>query len=150
MQYVMSFIVAMVVTMTWLPLLAKLATRWLIVDRPGARKVHATPIPRIGGLAMAIGVFVAALISIDLQEQDRWFLVAAAVLVIFGVLDDRFGLDYRVKLVGQLGAVSIVVLIGPVQVHMISLDDRVMLPDWIALPLTIVFLVGITNAINLA
>jgi UDP-GlcNAc:undecaprenyl-phosphate GlcNAc-1-phosphate transferase len=150
MQYVMSFILAMVVTMTWLPLLARLATKWLIVDQPGARKVHATPIPRIGGLAMAIGVFVAALISIDLQEQDRWFLVAAGVLVLFGVLDDRFDLDYRVKLVGQLVAVIIVALPGHVQVHTITLDDRVMLPDWIALPLTIIFLVGITNAINLA
>jgi UDP-GlcNAc:undecaprenyl-phosphate GlcNAc-1-phosphate transferase len=150
MQYVMSFILAMVVTMTWMPLLARLATKWLIVDHPGARKVHATPIPRIGGLAMAIGVFVAALISIDLQEQDRWFLVAAGVLVLFGVLDDRFDLDYRVKLVGQFVAVSIVAFAGHVQVHAITLDDRVMLPDWIAMPLTMFFLVGITNAINLA
>src|SRR5258708_11693104 len=130
MQYAMPFIVAMIVAMAWLPLLAKVAAKWGIVDQPGTRKVHSAPIPRVGGLAMAIGVFVAALISIDLQEQDRWFLVAAAVLVIFGVLDDRFDLDYRVKLVGQLVAVSIVVLIGHVQVHMISLDDRVMLPDW--------------------
>src|ERR1700737_310617 len=124
MQYVMSFILAMVVTMTWMPLLARLATKWLIVDQPGARKVHATPIPRIGGLAMAIGVFVAALVSIDLQEQDRWFLVAAGVLVLFGVLDDRFDLDYRVKLVGQFVAVIIVALAGHVQVHAITLDDR--------------------------
>jgi UDP-GlcNAc:undecaprenyl-phosphate GlcNAc-1-phosphate transferase len=92
----------------------------------------------------------SALISLDLHEQDRWFLVAAAVLVAFGVMDDRFDLDYRVKLVGQLMAVSIIVLVGHVQVHAITLDDGVMLSDWIALPLTIFFLVGITNAINLA
>jgi UDP-GlcNAc:undecaprenyl-phosphate GlcNAc-1-phosphate transferase len=150
MQYVMPFILAMVVTMAWLPLLAKLATRWLIVDQPGARKVHSVPVPRVGGLAMAIGVFIAALIAIDLQAQDRWFLVAAAVLVTFGVMDDRFDLDYRIKLIGQLLAAGIVAIFGDVQVHTITLDDRVMLPEWVSLPLTILFFVGVTNAINLA
>jgi UDP-GlcNAc:undecaprenyl-phosphate GlcNAc-1-phosphate transferase len=150
MQYIFPFIVAMVVAMAWLPLLAKFAVKWGIVDQPGGRKVHAAPIPRIGGLAMAIGVLVAALIAIDLQALDRWFLLAAAVLVAFGALDDRFDLDYRVKLVGQLLAVGIVVLVGDVQVRAITLDDRVMLPEWISLPLTIFFLVGITNAVNLA
>jgi UDP-GlcNAc:undecaprenyl-phosphate/decaprenyl-phosphate GlcNAc-1-phosphate transferase len=146
----MPFILAMVVSMAWLPLLARLAGKWGIVDHPGGRKVHSAPIPRIGGLAMALGVFVAALIAIDLQVQDRWFLVAAGVLVAFGALDDRFDLDYRVKFIGQLLAVGIVVLLGDVQVRAITLDDRVMLPGWISLPLTIIFLTGITNAINLA
>jgi UDP-GlcNAc:undecaprenyl-phosphate/decaprenyl-phosphate GlcNAc-1-phosphate transferase len=146
----MPFILAMVVAMAWLPLLARLASKWGIVDQPGGRKVHAAPIPRIGGLAMALGVFAAAFIAIDLQAQDRWFLIAAGVLVAFGAMDDRFDLDYRVKFIGQLLAVGIVVLLGDVQVHAITLDDRVMLPGWISLPLTIVFLTGVTNAVNLA
>jgi UDP-GlcNAc:undecaprenyl-phosphate/decaprenyl-phosphate GlcNAc-1-phosphate transferase len=150
MQYAMPFIVAMIVAMAWLPLLAKVAAKWGIVDQPGSRKVHSAPIPRVGGLAMAIGVFVAALVAIDLQVQDRWFLGAAAVLVAFGALDDRFDLDYRVKLVGQLLAVIIVVIVGDVHVRAITLDDRVMLPEWVSVPLTIFFLVGITNAVNLA
>jgi len=150
MQYAMPFIVAMIVAMAWLPLLAKVAAKWGIVDQPGTRKVHSAPIPRVGGLAMAIGVFVAALIAIDLQVQDRWFLGAAAVLVAFGALDDRFDLDYRVKLIGQLLAVVIVVIVGDVHIRAITLDDRVMLPEWISVPLTVFFLVGITNAVNLA
>jgi UDP-GlcNAc:undecaprenyl-phosphate/decaprenyl-phosphate GlcNAc-1-phosphate transferase len=150
MQYAMPFIVAMIVAMAWLPLLTKVAAKWGIVDQPGARKVHSAPIPRVGGLAMAIGVFVAAVIAIDLQVQDRWFLGAAAVLVAFGALDDRFDLDYRVKLFGQLLAVVIVVMAGDVHIRAITLDDRVMLPEWVSTPLTIFFLVGITNAVNLA
>lgn len=150
MQYVVPFIVAMVLAMAWLPLLAKFAARWGIVDQPGVRKVHGAPIPRIGGLAMALAVLIAALVGIDLQPQDRWFLSAAGVLVAFGALDDRFNLDYRIKFVGQLLAVGIVVLLGDVQVQAITLDDRVLLPVWVSLPLTIVFLVGITNAVNLA
>ena len=150
MQYVMPFIVAMVVAMASLPLLARFAARWDILDRPSVRKVHAAPIPRIGGIAMALGVLVAALIAIELQPQDRWFLLAAGVLVAFGAWDDRYDLDYRVKFIGQLLAVGIVVLLGDVQIRSITLDDRVMLPVWISLPLTIFFLVGITNAVNLA
>src|SRR3984893_14506336 len=150
MNYVPPFVLAMVVTMAWLPVLARLATRWSILDQPGARKVHSVPIPRVGGLAMALGVFIAAFLAIDLQPEDRWFLAAAAVLVIFGALDDRFDLHYRVKLAGQLLAAGIVVVVGDVQIHTITLDDRIWLPGWVSLPLTMFFLVGITNAVNLA
>jgi UDP-GlcNAc:undecaprenyl-phosphate GlcNAc-1-phosphate transferase len=150
MQYVMPFLLAMVVTMAWLPLFGRFATKWGIVDKPGGRKVHAVAIPRIGGLAMAMGVLIAAIIVIPLEPHSQYFLLAAAVLTLFGVLDDRFDLDYRIKLLGQILAVSIVVFAGDIQIHSITLEDRLMLPQWISVPLTVIFLVGITNAINLA
>jgi UDP-GlcNAc:undecaprenyl-phosphate GlcNAc-1-phosphate transferase len=150
MNYLPPFVLAMVVTMAWLPVLVRLATRWSILDQPGARKVHSVPIPRVGGLAMALGVFIAAFLAIDLQPEDRWFLAGAGVLVIFGALDDRFDLHYRVKLGGQLLAAGIVVVAGDVQIHTITLDDRILLPGWVSLPLTLFFLVGVTNAVNLA
>ena len=150
MLYVMPFLVAMVVTMAWLPVFRRFATRWGIVDKPGARKVHAIPIPRIGGLAMVIGVLVAAIVVIPLQPNDRWFLVAATILATFGAADDRFDLDYRLKFLGQLIAIVIVAVAGDAQIHSITLDDRVLLPEWLSIPLTVLFLLGITNAINLA
>jgi len=150
MLYVMPFLLAMVVTMAWLPLFGRMATKWGIVDKPGVRKVHAMPIPRIGGLAMVIGVLVAAIIVIPLQPGDQYFLIAAVVLAGFGAADDRFDLDYRIKLGGQLLAVLIVVLAGDLQIHWITLDERILLPQWVSIPLAVVFLVGITNAINLA
>lgn len=150
MLFVMPFLLAMVVTMAWLPVFGRFAAKWQIVDQPGARKVHSMPIPRIGGVAMAIGVLVSALIVIRLEPADRFFLIAAGVLAVFGALDDRFDLDYRIKLTGQLIAAAIVVLGGHIQIHALTLDDRVLLPDWISIPLTLVFVVGITNAINLA
>ncbi|MGO9993462.1 MAG: MraY family glycosyltransferase [Steroidobacteraceae bacterium] len=150
MLYVMPFLLAMVVTMAWLPVFARAATRWGIVDKPSARKVHATPIPRIGGIAMVIGVLVAAIIVIPLNPHEECFLVAAVVLAVFGALDDRFDLDYRIKLSGQLLAVLIVVIGGDTQIYSITLDERLWLPQWLSIPLTVVFLVGITNAINLA
>lgn len=151
MRYVLPFLLAMVVTMAWLPVFGRVAMKWGIIDRPGTRKVHAIPIPRIGGLAMVIGVLVASIIVIPLEDPGaRYFLIAAVVLAAFGAADDRFDLDYRIKLLGQLVAVLIVVLAGNTQIHWITLDERLLLPEWISIPLTVIFLVGITNAINLA
>ena len=150
MSNLLPFVVAMIVTMMLLPLLSRAAKRWRFVDQPGLRKVHTTPIPRVGGLAMAAGVVIAALLTIRLQLPDLWLLAGAAVIVLFGALDDRFDLDYRVKLVGQVLAVALVVFGGDVQIRSFTLVDRIMLPAWISLPLSVFFLVGITNAINLA
>jgi len=150
MLYVMPFLLGMVVTMACLPIFGRMATKWGIVDKPGMRKVHTTPIPRIGGLAMLIGILVAAIIGIPLESPDRYFLAAAVVLTAFGVWDDRFDLDYRIKFVGQLLAVAIVVFGGDIQIRFITLEDQVMLPQWVSVSLTVIFLVGITNAINLA
>jgi UDP-GlcNAc:undecaprenyl-phosphate GlcNAc-1-phosphate transferase len=150
MQYVLPFILAMIVAMACLPVFMRLANKWLIVDQPGERKVHTIPVPRVGGLAMACGVLVAALLTIHLEATDRWFLIAAGVLIAFGAVDDRFDLDYRLKLFGQLVAVSMVVILGDVQIHAITLDERIALPGWISMPLTVFFLVGVTNAVNLA
>ena len=150
MIYVMPFLLAMIVTMAWLPVFGRAATKWGVIDKPGVRKVHSVPIPRVGGIAMVLGVLVAAIIIIPLEPGDRWFLVAAAVLAVFGALDDRFDLDYRLKFIGQLVAVLIVVMAGDTQFHSVTLDERLLLPQWVAVPLTVVFLLGITNAINLA
>ena len=150
MHYVIPFIVSMVVTMVCLPGLVRLGRKWLMVDHPGARKVHAVAVPRVGGVAMACGVFIASVFSISLQTADIWFLVAAAVLTIFGGLDDRFDLDFRIKFVGQLAAVAIVIVAGDARIESIALDDRLWLPAWLSWPITVLFLVGVTNAVNLA
>jgi UDP-GlcNAc:undecaprenyl-phosphate/decaprenyl-phosphate GlcNAc-1-phosphate transferase len=150
MLYVIPFLLAMVVTMAWMPVMTRFAARWRIVDVPDVRKVHSAPIPRIGGVAMAIGVVVASLIVLPLQSADRYFLIAAGIVAVFGGLDDRFNLDYRIKLVGQVLACLILIVGGGLQIHELTLDDRVLLPEWISVPLTLLFLVGITNAINLA
>lgn len=150
MLYVMPFLVAMIVTIAWLPVFGKFATKWGIIDAPGHRKVHATPIPRIGGVAMAIGVLIAAIIVVPLGPRDRYFMIGAGVVALCGMLDDRYDLDYRIKALGQVIAAAIVVIGGDIQIRALTLDDRIFLPHWISVPLSMLFVVGITNAINLA
>jgi UDP-GlcNAc:undecaprenyl-phosphate GlcNAc-1-phosphate transferase len=150
MLYVMPFLVAMIATIAWLPVFGKFAMMWGIIDAPGHRKVHTSPIPRIGGVAMAVGVLIAAIIVVPLGPRDRYFLIGAGVVALCGLLDDRFDLDYRLKALGQVIAAAIVVIGGDIQIHALTLEDRILLPHWISVPLSMLFVVGITNAINLA
>ncbi len=133
-------------------MLSSLAIRHNVVDLPGARKVHTRPIPRIGGIAMACGAFVPLIFW---HYADRFvlaFLAGAAILIFFGLLDDLHDLPPKVKFSGQFLAALIVIFGGGVQITSLGtlLPDMVRLPSVIAVPLTLVAIVGVTNAINLS
>ena len=78
------------------------------------------------------------------------FLCGIAVILLFGVWDDIRGLDYRLKFLGQITAVLIVVLYGGVVIRFVPLSGLEPLPDYVAIPFTVFALIGITNAVNLA
>jgi UDP-GlcNAc:undecaprenyl-phosphate GlcNAc-1-phosphate transferase len=151
MTLALPFILGLAVTMSILPLLGRLATTLRVVDVPGGRKAHGAPIPRIGGVAMAIGA-IAALSSLDGGPSPAVgaVLAGAGVLVVFGVADDRFDLDYRLKFLGQALAVAIPVFVGDIQFHSVTWIERIAVPAPLGVAVTWVFLVGVTNAVNLA
>lgn len=148
---VSSFLLSLLLT----PVVRNLSIRRGWVDRPdGGRKSHLVAIPRTGGVAIVLacaGAFVILrLIGLrgghlaDLEMVSR---LGPAVLVIFavGLIDDLYGLTVWQKLVGQLLAAGIAFGSG-VQLHMIGYQP---LPDWLSLPATLVWLIMITNAVNL-
>ncbi|MDQ1362236.1 MAG: UDP-GlcNAc:undecaprenyl-phosphate/decaprenyl-phosphate GlcNAc-phosphate transferase [Pseudomonadota bacterium] len=149
MQYLFAFIVSLVISMLLVPPLMRLAPLIGAIDMPDARKVHAQAIPRIGGIAMIIGVMVPVLFWLPLDQKHLALLSAFSVLLFFGIWDDRSNLHYRIKFIGQIVAVLIVVLGADVVVRNMPFLDAP-LPDFIAIPFTIFALVGITNAINLS
>jgi len=150
MELLLAFVVAVGVTMALIPPLIKLAPRLQFVDVPQARKVHSNPVPRVGGIAMAAGLLIAWAVWGHLTVPNIALIAGIVVLLIFGVWDDRVTLSAGTKLIGQVIAVLIVMIFGGIKIGSITLSDRHVLPDFIALPLTFVFLVGVTNAINLA
>lgn len=149
MQYLFAFVVSLVLSMLLVPPLKRLAPLIGAIDLPDARKVHAGAIPRIGGIAMIIGVMVPILFWLPLDQKNLSLLLAFSVLLFFGIWDDRSNLHYRIKFMGQILAVLIVVLGADVVVHSLPFYDGA-LPGYVAIPLTIFALVGITNAINLS
>jgi UDP-GlcNAc:undecaprenyl-phosphate GlcNAc-1-phosphate transferase len=145
-----AFAAAMSVTMTLIPLLQRFAARMQVLDHPGQRKVHSRPIPRVGGLAMAAGLLVPALLWLRQDASLAPFLAGALLLLAMGVWDDRVELGPFAKFAAQLAAALIVVLWGDVAIHSVTLTDRIELPRVVAVPLTVFFIVGVTNAINLS
>src|SRR5262245_47965565 len=150
MSLLIAFMVALAITMLLVPPLGRLASVFKLLDRPAERKVHDTPVPRIGGAAMVIGVAAALALTIHDERSLPAYLVGALIVLVFGVLDDRFDIDYRIKLLGQAAAALVAIVGGDFRIESLTLNDRMGLPEWISLPLTFFFIVGVTNAINLA
>jgi len=119
------------------------------IDIPDARKVHTQAIPRVGGIAMVLGSVFSIILLADLDQQFIAILVAFMIIWGFGLWDDKCDLNYKTKFLGQLLAVIIVVVWGDVIVRTFPFVDG-HIPDYLAIPLTIFALVGITNAINLS
>lgn len=144
---VLCFIASVLIT----PLVKKLAIAIGATDKPNARKVHQKIMPRLGGLAIYISFIIGFLI---LRPMDEDFsplpiIIGSFIIIITGVLDDRFELSAKVKLIGQLLAAGVVVL-GGIQLEFINMPFGGELQFGIfSIPLTILWIVGITNAINL-
>lgn len=153
MTYV-SLIVAFVAAILLTPLVKRLAFRLGAVDAPNYRKVHARIMPRLGGLAIylafMIGILLLKFVTNFQSDYLYAILIAATIIVITGVIDDMREISAKAKLVGQIAAACIVVFVGDIQIVNINLPFGGELDfGWLGIPLTIVWIVGITNAINL-
>lgn len=150
MSLLLASLIALSITTACMPGLQRWALRIGLTDRPGARKVHTAPVPRVGGIAMAAGILISALIAVPLNTAMLGFLGGVVVLLAFGVWDDRCDLDYRLKFFGQFLAVALVIVVGHVRIAELTLDHPIELPQAVSSLLTFGFLVGVTNAMNLA
>lgn len=144
------FIVAMFIAMVLIPPLMKAGARFSFVDIPDARKVHATPIPRVGGIAMVAGAVTPILIWSQQPREVLAFLGGVGVILVFGVWDDRKSLNYRYKFLGQALAVAIAVFYGDIVIKYVPFCGLEPIPYAASVALTFFALLGITNAINLA
>ena len=112
--------------------------------------MHAEPIAKVGGIAFAVGTIAAVLLW---APQDRMILASllgGVVILLFGMWDDRVGLDHRMKFAGQILAAAVVVLYAGVRVTAMPFVDDQTLPLWAAATISMIVIVGMTNAVNLA
>lgn len=124
------------------PVMRLVALRFGVIDRPAARKIHTNPVPLLGGAA----IYVAFIIVLILFGDRRYIhevvgiFVGATLVSLMGVVDDRWGLGSYIKLVGQLLAACILIYSG-VRVSIWG--------NWLDIVVTVGWVVGITNAMNL-
>jgi UDP-GlcNAc:undecaprenyl-phosphate GlcNAc-1-phosphate transferase len=120
-----------------------------VVDEPDARRLNKRPIPRLGGLAIFLGILVPSLAFLDLSSEMRGIILGAAVACVVGAVDDFRGLDPLPKLAGQVAAASIPCAFGVWIDHFtFPLVGVVDLPAWIGMPLTVVWIVAVMNMVN--
>jgi UDP-GlcNAc:undecaprenyl-phosphate GlcNAc-1-phosphate transferase len=149
-QLFLAFVVALTITAALIPVLVHWAPMIGLTDAPGPRKVHSIPVPRVGGLAMAVGLLLPTLITVELTPSIRGLLLGLVVLLIFGLWDDRVTLGYRTKFAGQVLAAGLCMIVGNVHVGTLMIGSVIVLPQAASIFITFVFLIGITNAVNLA
>lgn len=148
MDMILIFLHALLLSTLAIPPLMRRAAGWRLLDVPDARKRHVGMIPRIGGIAIAVSTLISVWLWSLADGAPLGFLIGSAVIVIFGLLDDRNDLDYRIKFGGQIAGAVIAFSFG-LQVQHLPLIDVQALPAVISLPITVILLLGSTNAFNL-
>lgn len=145
-----SLIVAFISSILLTPLVKRLAFKIGAVDAPNYRKVHSRIMPRLGGLAIYLSFLIGLVILRPESEYTLAIVLAATVIIITGILDDMYEISAKAKMLGQLVAAFIIVFFGGIQIEMINLPfGGIMDFGYLSIPLTILWIVGITNAINL-
>ncbi len=142
--YLVVFAGVLFLAVVGTPLARKLGLRLDAVDRPDpTRKVHTVPTPRLGGVAIFLSTLIAILFLGEQYNLTQLgsILVGAAIISLMGLWDDRFSLPPLVKLIGQIGA-AILLILTDVRISSFG-------PLWLNVALTLVWVVGITNAFNL-
>jgi UDP-GlcNAc:undecaprenyl-phosphate GlcNAc-1-phosphate transferase len=157
---VAAFVMAMLITAIATPFVRRAALAAGAVDEPGARRVHTRRVPRLGGIAIAIGFFLplVALFEVHTSAARIFFstrsitagLVAGSLLVVWaGLVDDLKGLGAKSKLLIQAAAATIA-FAGGMRIEGLELPGIGALHlGWFALPATVLWIVGVVNAMNL-
>ncbi|MCL2080703.1 MAG: undecaprenyl/decaprenyl-phosphate alpha-N-acetylglucosaminyl 1-phosphate transferase [Oscillospiraceae bacterium] len=153
---VLAFAIACAVSYFISPLVMKFAKLVGAVDVPkDERRMHKTPLTRLGGLSIFLGFIIAVLIFNDISIQVAGILTGSVIIVVLGVLDDIYRLKAWVKLIVQIAAALIPVFCDVV-VHVLSNPLYIFgiggpyleLGIW-AYPITAVWIIVITNSVNL-
>ncbi|RJR22847.1 MAG: undecaprenyl/decaprenyl-phosphate alpha-N-acetylglucosaminyl 1-phosphate transferase [Nitrospiraceae bacterium] len=152
MLYLSTVALSVFITISLIPVMIKLADRFQMVDVPDLRKVHTIPVPRIGGLAMAFGVLVPVVLWAASDNFVRAYLAGAGTLVLFGMIDDLKGLGYKAKFCGQILAALLIIFYGGLRISSLGslLPGEMQLAEWFKVAFTLVAIVGVTNAVNMA
>jgi UDP-GlcNAc:undecaprenyl-phosphate/decaprenyl-phosphate GlcNAc-1-phosphate transferase len=137
-------------------LMVPMLRRWALdrgeVDVPDERKVHSGAIPRIGGIAVCLAFLFSVLIFVDITREIRGILAGTLVIFITGLVDDLHGISTKRKFFGEIAACLVTITVGRLYIQ--NLGDlfgfgEVFLPLWIAIPFTLIAVVGVINAMNL-
>lgn len=151
----LGFFAALMIALLAVPLVSKIALAFGLVDQPGERKIHHRPIPRMGGVGIWLGFVIGFLVVAYVYGKypsghtgSTGILIAGSAMFLLGLLDDIYNLSPYVKLAGQFAIAILAYYLG-IQINALDLPGGLwlVLHD-LSLPVTVLWLVGLTNAMN--
>jgi UDP-GlcNAc:undecaprenyl-phosphate GlcNAc-1-phosphate transferase len=148
-QALIAFFAALITVLVLTPLVIKFAIWFGAIDKPNARKVHEKIMPRLGGLAIFFGVIAGYFAGGLYDQKINTISVGALLIIIIGIFDDKYELSAKTKFAGQLLVASLILASG-LKIDFVTIPyvGSYELGFW-SYPLTIFWIVAITNAINL-
>lgn len=159
MSNVITFCISLITVLIWIPIVKQIGLRYGWVDQPGQRKVHQKPIVRVGGIAICIGTLIACLVGVGLSleffpqqltsnGQILTVLLGGVLFFLIGLADDIFNLPPLPRLLLQ-GLVTCLVWGLGVRIDYLPIPGFGILSTGLfSLPITFLWLAGVTNAIN--
>ncbi len=150
MDNLLALVTAMAISMVLIPIMVRVAPRFGLIDRPNKRKVHVLPIPRVGGIGIVVGGFIPVLFLLPLDELTQAYALGALILFVVGIWDDMSEIGYMPKFAGQFIAALIVIFYGKLYIISFPFIPGGELSPVIGIPLTVVAIVGMINAVNLS
>lgn len=149
-----ALVTALVISFLMCPLVKSFAYKIGAIDVPkDNRRMHKKPVPRLGGLAIFLGFIVSMLLFARIDGEMQGILLGAVIIVVLGVVDDmtplRAYFKFFVQIVAALVAVFHGVVIETLSNPNIFSQNPYWNLSWLAIPITVLWIVGITNAVNL-
>lgn len=152
-KYLVPFLAAFVITFLQMPFTIKFAKKKGFLDVPkDNRRVHKRPIPVGGGIAMVISVSILMLFFLPINKGLIMTLIASLIIAISGLYDDKKGLSPKLKFIFQILA-AVILIIGGMKIEFVTnpfdSNDALLILNMLSIPVTIFWVCGITNTINL-
>jgi len=152
MLQIFTTIIAFLVGLLIMPSIIKVIKSKDLLDVPGGRKIHKEAVPSMGGIGIVSAMIMGMLFSLNFEEwvEIRFLMVGVGVMFVLGIGDDLVELTPIQKLIGQIFAIMVVVILGDIRISsfygFLGIEE---LPLWLSYVLTSFALIGLTNAFNL-
>jgi len=139
----LTFVLSLLLSLYGVPMARQAALAFNVVDRPDGRlKFQAEPVPYFGGLAVYLAFLISLALTFEFRQEVLGLVLAGTLMVMVGLIDDFGVLKPWPKLVGQLIAVFVLIRSG-IRIEIAAL------PDWLAIALTVFWMIGVINAVNI-
>ncbi|MCX7956851.1 MAG: undecaprenyl/decaprenyl-phosphate alpha-N-acetylglucosaminyl 1-phosphate transferase [Endomicrobia bacterium] len=144
-RWLYLIILSFLLTYFFVPFIIKFAYKFGLLDYPSERKVHLTPIPRIGGIAIYIGLIFSLIRNVQFAKEIVGIIISTTVLFLVSLLDDVYSIQAKWRLVVQILCSLVVIFFG---FKITTLPKGFPLENFLEIFITVIWFVGIVNAVN--